>query len=187
MQNHWANLVLRYPVSIKSRMRKAYLRVLGVRIGKRVQLKKINIPRYPWAIEIGDDVYIDDYSVLLASEVKDRGVVIRIEKGCGMNRWVLIDASLCIHLKPGVRVGPYVYITDHDHGMDVNLPIPSQPLRSAPVVIGEDVWLGAGAKVLKGVTIGDKAVVAAGAVVTRDVPSRAIVAGIPARQIGTRT
>jgi acetyltransferase-like isoleucine patch superfamily enzyme len=52
------------------------------------------------------------------------------------------------------------------------------------VVIGDRVWLGTRAVVLKGVTIGDGAVVAAGAVVTRDVPAGAVVAGVPARVVG---
>ena len=56
---------------------------------------------------------------------------------------------------------------------------------SAPVRIGDRVWIGTGAIVLKGVTIGDGAVVAAGAVVAEDVAPGAIVAGIPAKQIGT--
>lgn len=55
---------------------------------------------------------------------------------------------------------------------------------SAPVRVGDRVWIGTGAIVLKGVTIGNGAVVAAGAVVTRDVAAGAIVAGVPAQQVG---
>ncbi|MFM2280568.1 MAG: hypothetical protein RLZZ444_2799 [Pseudomonadota bacterium] len=58
--------------------------------------------------------------------------------------------------------------------------------RRPPVTIGNDVWVGAKATILRGVTIGDGAVVAANAVVTRDVPAYAIVAGIPARIVGYR-
>ena len=54
----------------------------------------------------------------------------------------------------------------------------------APVVIGDRVFIGAAAVISMGVTIGDEAVVAAGAVVTHDVPARAIVAGVPARIVG---
>jgi acetyltransferase-like isoleucine patch superfamily enzyme len=53
----------------------------------------------------------------------------------------------------------------------------------APIVIGRKVWLGAAATVLPGVTIGDGAIVGAGAVVTKDVPANAIVAGVPAKLI----
>ena len=55
--------------------------------------------------------------------------------------------------------------------------------KTAPIHIGDDVWLATRAIVLRGVTIGDGAVVAAGAVVTRDVPERTLVAGVPARRI----
>ena len=58
--------------------------------------------------------------------------------------------------------------------------------RIRPVVIGNQVWIGTRATILPGVKIGDGAVVAAGAVVTKDVPNFVIVAGIPAKQIGVR-
>jgi acetyltransferase-like isoleucine patch superfamily enzyme len=56
-------------------------------------------------------------------------------------------------------------------------------VTAAPIVIGRNVWIGAGATVLQGVTIGDDAVVAAGAVVTGDVPPAVLVAGVPARTV----
>lgn len=57
---------------------------------------------------------------------------------------------------------------------------------SKPVTIGSDVWIGYGAIVLSGCVIGDSAIVAAGSVVTKDVPANSIVAGVPARQVGQR-
>ncbi|HWL64773.1 MAG TPA: acyltransferase [Actinomycetota bacterium] len=57
---------------------------------------------------------------------------------------------------------------------------PGQAGVTAPVVIGNHVWVGARATILKGVTIGDGAIVAAGSIVTHDVPARALVAGVPA-------
>jgi len=61
-----------------------------------------------------------------------------------------------------------------------------QPVESKPVVIGADVWIGAGASVLPGVTIGDGAVIGARAVVTKDIPPNAIAVGIPAKVIRYR-
>jgi acetyltransferase-like isoleucine patch superfamily enzyme len=60
-----------------------------------------------------------------------------------------------------------------------------QQPSAAPIVIGDRVWVGTRAIVLKGVTIGDGAVVAAGAIVTKDVPAKAVVAGIPAKVVGS--
>jgi acetyltransferase-like isoleucine patch superfamily enzyme len=54
---------------------------------------------------------------------------------------------------------------------------------TAPIVVGDRVWIGQRATILKGVTVGDGAVIAAGSVVTRDVPGRSVVAGIPARVV----
>lgn len=62
---------------------------------------------------------------------------------------------------------------------------PSSPTRIAPVHIGKNVWVGRAATILPGVTIGDHAVIAAGSVVTDDVPARTLVAGAPARPIRT--
>lgn len=58
------------------------------------------------------------------------------------------------------------------------------PMKSAPVVIGNNVFIGAGAIILPGVTVNDWSLIAAGSVVNRDVPSFAIVAGVPARIVG---
>ncbi len=55
--------------------------------------------------------------------------------------------------------------------------------RALPVVIGDDVWIGGGCVILPGVTIGNNAVIGAGAVVTRDVPPNSVVVGVPARKV----
>ena len=82
-------------------------------------------------------------------------------------------------------LGPGVQVVTPLHPMDPQLRRRQEYGR--PVDIGSDVWIGGGAIVLPGVRIGDGAIVAAGAVVTRDVADMAIVAGIPARRIGERT
>lgn len=64
--------------------------------------------------------------------------------------------------------------------------IPENLVEYKPVIIGDDVWIGTGAIILDGVTIGNHVVVAAGAVVTKDVPEYAVVGGIPARIIKNR-
>lgn len=100
----------------------------------------------------------------------------------------VFDATEHISIGPNSRIADFVAIRDADHTFDIpGVLLRDQPVSASPVVVGEDVWLGHGSTVLRGVTIGDRAIVAAGAVVTRDVPSGAIVGGVPARIIGARS
>ncbi|WP_165905081.1 acyltransferase [Parashewanella curva] len=84
------------------------------------------------------------------------------------------------------RIANNVTIYAFNHGMSPDSPIYQQAVTSKGVVIGDDVWIGAQAGIVDGVTIGNHAVVGMGAVVTKDVPNYAIVAGNPAKVIGDR-
>jgi acetyltransferase-like isoleucine patch superfamily enzyme len=98
-----------------------------------------------------------------------------------VNRGTLITAHADIRIGDDVLIGPYVVINSGNHNYsDLIQPINSQGHTADPVIIGNDVWLGAHCVILRGVKIGDGAVVAAGAVVIDDVPPRTLVAGIPA-------
>jgi acetyltransferase-like isoleucine patch superfamily enzyme len=86
-----------------------------------------------------------------------------------------------------VSVAPQVFITASDYRFVAGRPFREQPRREQDVRIGNDVWLGASVIVTAGVAIGDGCIVGAGAVVTRDQPPNSIAAGVPARDIGSRT
>lgn len=101
-------------------------------------------------------------------------------------RVVMDGGSAGIHVGSGTRIASAATLYAFDHGLAPDRPIRTQPVRSFGIRVGEDVWIGACAGITDGVTIGDHAVVAMGAVVTRDVPDWAIVAGVPARPIGDR-
>ena len=84
-------------------------------------------------------------------------------------------------------VADRVMLIDFDHGVvDVDRPIRLQGIYKRDVRVGNNVWIGYGACILRGVTIGDNAIVGTSSVVTRDVPANAVVAGIPARVIRMR-
>lgn len=85
-----------------------------------------------------------------------------------------------ITIGDGTLIGHGCTLTTLNHHLDPNRRADMLP---APIVIGHNVWLGAGVAVVPGVTIGDGSVVGAGAVVTHDVPADTIVAGVPARTI----
>ena len=92
-----------------------------------------------------------------------------------------------IHIGDHVMIADSVSIRDTNHKYeDVNRSMALQGIDCSPVVIENDVWIGHGATVLKGVRIGEGAIIAAGAVVTRDVGAFDIVGGVPARLIRNR-
>ncbi len=92
-----------------------------------------------------------------------------------------------IQIGSDCMLAAFCYVLDVDHEFaDPEKPIPQQGLRIKPVIVGNDVWVGAGTFILRGVTIGDGAVVAANSVVTEDVPPYTVVAGCPARVIKQR-
>ena len=84
------------------------------------------------------------------------------------------------------RIANNVTIYAFNHGMAPDAPIYQQAVSSSGITIGKDVWVGAQAGIVDGVTIGNQAVIGMGAIVTKDVPDFAIVAGNPARIIGDR-
>lgn len=99
-----------------------------------------------------------------------------------------LSAASRIELEDHVLLGRNVLIVDHNHARaNPAVPIRLQGVEGlAPVLIKRGAWIGDGAKVMPGVTIGRNAVVAAGAVVTRDVADEAVVGGVPARPLEAR-
>ena len=86
-----------------------------------------------------------------------------------------------------VHTGTNVVMLGFNHGFYTrDIPTKEQDYMDAPIVIEDDVWIGAGAILLAGVTIGKGAIIAAGAVVNKDVPDYAIVGGVPAKVIKYR-
>ena len=119
-------------------------------------------------------------------------------RGRGSNNNAVGDVVIGDHTRIGIHntiIGP-VCIGNHvnlaqgitvsalNHNFeDKNKRIDEQGITTRPVMIGDDVWIGANAVILPGVTIGRHCVVAAGAVVTKDVPDNSLVAGVPAKLI----
>lgn len=112
---------------------------------------------------------------------------ITLEDEVSVNAGARLDGgSKGITVGRGTRIASGAAIYAFDHRMAPERSIREQTVRSKGVVIGADCWIGANAGLTDGVHIGDHAVVAMGAVITRDVPDWAIVAGVPAQVIGDR-
>lgn len=108
-----------------------------------------------------------------------------IGRGVGIGAGVFIEESrpYLVSIEDGVNIGPMAVIVAHDssyHCVD-----PSIPILFGRVTIRRGAFVGARATILPGVTVGEGAIVAAGAVVTKDVEPRTIVAGVPAKPVGS--
>ncbi|HEX8690021.1 MAG TPA: acyltransferase [Solirubrobacterales bacterium] len=122
------------------------------------------------------------------------GTKIRCHEGTvEIGRKTVLGQECTISAYERVRIGEQCVIADRamfidfDHGVvEVERPIRNQGIYTRPVEVGSNVWIGYGACVLRGVSVGDNAIVGTNSVVTKDVPANAVVAGIPARIIRMR-
>lgn len=133
-------------------------------------------------IVVGENCSIDTLARLFAAN----DASLRVEDNVGIGPYNIINAFDDCAIGRNTMLSPYVNINCADHGLDTCEPMRDQLGSYGPVVIGEDCWICSHVVVLKGVTIGDGAVVAAGAVVDSDIPPYAIAAGVPARVVGDR-
>lgn len=108
----------------------------------------------------------------------DKGASIVIGKKVCLNEGVAIRAQGKVSIGDYTLLGPMVRIMDSDgHGID------GADNKIAPVTIGNHVWIGANALILKGVHIGDYSIIGAGSIVTKDIPAHSIAVGVPAKII----
>lgn len=112
----------------------------------------------------------------------DCGKNIHVGKNVFINMGCKFQDQGGIYIGDGALIGHNVVLATLNHAMS---PKDRSSLIPAPIRIGKNVWIGSNSTVLPGVTIGDGAIVAAGAVVTRDVPENTVVGGVPAHIIRT--
>jgi acetyltransferase-like isoleucine patch superfamily enzyme len=157
-------------ISSISAIFRAWVFMRGTRRGKRARLLRGGrlLVEGSAGITLGDLVWFNGVPIPSAL-ICAPAAQIQIGVHSGLNYGVCLRARHSIRIGDGCLVGAMVMVRDHDGH------------RTAPVVIGDRVWLGHGAVVEPGVTIGDDAVISAGSVVMGDVPPRTIAIGNPAR------
>lgn len=167
----------------RSRLRAATWRARGSRLGKRNSIGPGCRIERPWCLATGNRVSLEG-GVYLKAVADEARLVLDDFVFVGMG--VEIDVSTAVRIGEHSLLAPGCFITDHVHRTAAGALIDSQGCEARQVNIGRDVWLGARCIVLPGVTIGDGAVVGAGAVVTADVPAGTVAAGVPARVLRER-
>ena len=171
---------------------RSLLRAQGALLGRNVQLVgKIYLTNGGGKTKIGDDFYyssgegVNPISGNLRGAIYlEQGASLTIGRRVGMSS-TRIWCSDSITIGDHVKIGACVLITDTDaHPMDYQVRRNSnEGTQMAPIVIEDDVWIGAHAIILKGVTIGARSIIGAGSVVTKSIPADCVAAGNPCRVI----
>jgi len=134
-------------------------------------------------LRIGKWVYIGTGNAIRCHEGN-----LRIGDKCVFGRKNTINTYLDIEIGRECIFADWIYICDFDHRYDdPSLPIRKQGIVKSPVKIGDDCWFGEKVSVMRGVEIGDGAIIASHALVNKDVPAKAIVGGVPAKILKYRT
>lgn len=108
------------------------------------------------------------------------GINIKLGKNVFINSGCCFQDHAGIEIGDGTLIGHQIVIATINHAQD---PVSRADMFPKPVKIGKNLWIGAHATILPGVTIGDNAIIAAGAVVTKDVEKNAVAGGVPAKKI----
>jgi len=138
---------------------------------------------------LGDHVTIGSFAMIRPSGYYGReiGVGLRVGNYSNIGSYCYIGCSGGIEIGNHVLMSPRVSLFAENHNYDrLDIPMRAQGVTRAKIIVEDDCWLASGSTILAGVCIGTGAIVAAGAVVTKDVPARAIVGGVPAKIIGWR-
>ena len=179
---------------------------LAQRIRRRVRVRWLNTRR---GIRIAASAYIAKSALIqTACDGRSPGGRIVIAGGVIISDGVIVATyGGAIEIAANAYVGPYCVLYGHggltigrntmigahtviipaNHGFErIDVPMNTQPLTKKGIVIGEDVWIGSGCRILDGVHIGGGSVIGAGCVVTKNIDPYSIALGVPARIVGSR-
>jgi acetyltransferase-like isoleucine patch superfamily enzyme len=141
-------------------------------------------------IVFGDRCTVGRYAMVTPTNIfgGEPGEGLKVGDNSNIGHFAFVGCSGYIEIGDRVLMGPRVTLLAENHRFDDGgLSIKLQGVERETITIGDDCWLGAGSIVLAGVSIGSGSVVAAGSVVTEDVPAMTVVAGVPARFVRERT
>lgn len=156
----------------------------GVTLGEGVRIEGLS--RH--GVRIGPGASIGAHTIIVPTSVmRNLGEGCTIGRNSGIGQFGFIGCGGGVTIGDNVIMGQYVSFHTENHLYDdIERPIIDQGVRRAPVVVEDDVWVGVKVTFLSGAHVGRGCVVAAGAVVRGEIPPWSIIAGVPARIIGSR-
>ncbi len=161
----------------------------NIHLAKGVYLDQgVYLHAMPAGISIGENTFIMHHTMMHVFNFRNLPKAgITIGKNCFIGEFNVMRGQGGVHIGNDVYTGPMVQIVAVNHVFsDPNRPIREQGITANGIIIEDDVWLGSGAKVVDGVTVGRGSIIGAGSVVTKDIPPYSIAIGTPAKPIRDR-
>lgn len=166
-------------------VRKIYFKLQGLQIGDETNLPKVKIT-WPHQVKIGSNCKLEHNIYFKFDGIYKPGPNIIIEDNVFIGAFTEFNIRKSIQIKGNCLIASGVKFIDHDHGFSKYNLINKQSGVELCITINEDVWIGANSIILKGVEIQKGAIIAAGSIVTKNVPSNEIWGGMPAKKISER-
>lgn len=153
-------------------------------IGNRVFIdKRVEFLRFPRNIIVKNHAVIKEGAKICSC---NKDAIIEIGERTTIGYYTYLFASESIIIGADCLLAPFVYIVDSNHQIKRGKLINQQPNETAPIIIDDDVWIAGNVTILKGVTVGKGAVIAANSLVNKNIPPYEIWGGSPAKKIGQR-
>lgn len=168
-----------------SNLNKIYYSMQGMYIGKNTNIPSIMVT-WPHQVSIGNYCKLENNIQFKFDGIWKKGPNIIIGNNVFLGNNIEFNIRKSIHINNNCLIASGVKFIDHDHGFIKNKLMNAQQGIELDIIIGEDVWIGANAIILKGVEINSGAIVAAGSVVNTSIASNEIWGGIPAKKISER-
>jgi acetyltransferase-like isoleucine patch superfamily enzyme len=160
-------------------------RLQGASIGTGTLIPRLAIT-WPHQVQIGNNCQLEPDIFFKFDGTWCQGPSIIIGDDVFIGRGCEFNIKKKITIGQGCAIASGCKFIDHDHGILRNFPVRIQPGIEKPIEIGFDCWIGVNAVILKGITIGNGAIIGAGGVLTKSVPPYEVWGGVPAKRIGIR-
>jgi acetyltransferase-like isoleucine patch superfamily enzyme len=157
----------------------------GMKIGKGTYLPKVKVT-WPHQVQLGNNCQLEHGVYFHYDGIYNKGPAICVGNNVFIGNQTEFNISDKISIGDNCLIAAGCRFVDHNHGTELNTLIKKQFAPKKEIILEDDVWLGCNVVVLKGVCIGEGAIVAAGSIVTKSIPAYEIWGGVPAKFIKKR-
>ncbi|MFV5690288.1 acyltransferase [Flavobacterium sp. ZT3R25] len=175
-----------HKIGVSKRINTSFWKFLGLKIGQDTYIGKNTKVTWPHQVELGNNCRLEHGIYFHYDGIYSQGPSICIGNDVFIGNNTEFNITDRITIGSNCLIAAGCRFVDHNHGLEKSMLIRNQLAPKNEIVLEEDVWLGCNVVVLIGVKIGKGAVIAAGSIVNKNIPSYEIWGGVPAKKIGKR-